>query len=568
MNYTRKCNSNIRKEDSMDNQNNFSSAPQPGLNGQCAPLGNRIPNQEMMKDTCYSQSPCYPLSKLKPQRLYDGKDRLFSVIALILGFALVKVLMNCDYGFGLLTSIFFLGLTFFNYSYCKKCNLDIFKESKFLFAVSLILSLLFTITDNESVKNINFCLVTVTNLYFVYSTYHSNNDSIVLNAFRSIIVSPFSEYGSIFGALFHKTSTVGSSEKDKKAKNALSILIGLLLSIPVTLVAAVVLMSSDSNFMEIYHKISDWIFDNMFMNIVILVFSIPFGMYIFSAVYSRAYRKENQNKISNPPKPNLRLFPAPTCNAFLTPLCVLYIIYILTQISYFLKTLGNVTEGFDYSDYARNGFFELCFIAVLNLAVASLVMFFVKLDEKRLPPSVRVFVVCFSVLTLSLIITATAKMIMYIDFYGMTPLRINTSVFMMYMFILFVILIVKQFKFEISFTKIAYTLAVIVIIAMSLLPVDLFIAKYNINAYLNDDIEWMGASAMYQLDSSALGEFIKFHESSDNLSTDKPENYSVKSQVTSYFDNTHSELQEIDIYNFNLSRCFASLSLDDYYSRK
>lgn len=519
---------------------------------------------EMQENQYYYQQPRYYAPNIKPQRFYNHTDRNFSVIAFILGFTALKALLNVDYGFGLLTSLFFLVLTFFNYFYCKKSGMNISRESKFLFTVSIILSILFAITDNESVKSINFCIVTVTNLYFVYSTYRSDSDSIMLNAFKAVVMSPFYEYGSSFGALFHKTTAEDKSKTDKKTANILPIIMGLILSIPVTLVATIVLVSSDDNFGWIYRKLLDWFLDDMFSNIMIFLFSIPIGMYIFSAVYSRAYRKANKEKLTDVPKMKFRIFPATTCNAFLTPLCVLYFLYIFTQISYFFKTLGTVTETFDYSEYARNGFFELCFIAVLNLAVASLVMFFVKLDKKKLPVSVRIFVAIFSVLTLCLILTALAKMIMYIDFYGMTPLRVNTSVFMVYMFVLFVVLIVKQFRFKISFTKIAYVLAVFVIIAMSLLPVDLFIADYNINAYKNGKT-WMGRDAIYQLDSSALSSFIEFRKNNNEFTNDDATDNNVNSQIDNYLRDTLGDFGEIDIYNFNLTRYIALLTLNDYY---
>lgn len=519
-----------------------------------------------------TQPSIQPYTTIKPPRVYNGVDKIFAIIAFILGFAFIKVLINSFYGWGFMATVACIVLTLFNYMYCKKSGMNITKGMTKAYGVTFLLSALFVITDNSWVKRINFWLVVVSNLYLVYASYQSNNDSIIFNAFKAVIISPFKEYGSSFGALFAKSDNRAAESKSGEVKKNISpIALGLALSIPVTLFVASLLMSGDENFGFIYEKFImqavDWFFDNLFVNLMLFVFSIPLGMYIFSAVYSRVYKRKNESRLEKIPKINTRIFAASTCNAFLTPMSLLYVLYICTQISYFLQTINSISSDFDYSNYARSGFFQLCAVAVINLAVASCVIFLVKHDNKKLPASVRGFIVGFSILTICLIITAVVKMMMYIDIYGMTPLRIYTSIFMIYMLVLFVVLIIKQIHFNLSFTKIAYGLAVLVIIAMSLLPVDGLIARYNVEMYKSGKLEWMGTDAMYQLDSSAVSYFVECDPNPGGfpISYDEyNEGLDYNDPIKNYFFCQGEELGDVDIYNFNFSRYFAYLKAKDY----
>ena len=502
----------------------------------------------------------------KPHATYNQIDRIFSVIALILGFAILKNLLNSYDGIGFMTTLVCLGLTLFNCFYCKKKGLNCSKENKVIFIITLILSVMFVITDNDYVKSINVCLVFVSNMYFVYSSYKSNNNSIILNVFKAVVLSPFYEYGSLFAALLRKSEHARSQKSDKTKKNIVPVIVGLVLSIPVCVVVMVLLMSSDENFGRVFEHLFETIFehffDDIFDNAVQLMFSIPISMYIFSAVFSRAYKMKHEKELNKLPKVSVRVFPSSMCNAFLSPLILIYVAFVFTQVSYLFTNIGTANENFDYSEYARNGFFELCFVALINLSVISVIIFFVKLKDKLLPKSVKIFVVLFSVLTLCLIVTAIVKMQMYINMYGMTPLRIYTLIFMIYLFVMFIVMIVKQFVFKMSFTKIAYVLGAFVIAAMSLLPVDGLIAKYNIEKYEQGEIGWMGYSAMTDLDASAVSVFAECNLKIDSETS----SYSgvTTYPIMSYFKNSDSKYDNMDIYNFNFTRLAAKRKIEDF----
>lgn len=500
--------------------------------------------------------PYKPFSK--PRAVYSEADRLFSVLALVLGFVSIKVILNMADSIGLMATVLCETLTLFNFFYCRKKQMKGTKQTKMLFIATLVLSMAFVISDNVYVKVIDFWFVLVSNAYFVYASYSSNNNSIILNVFKAVCASPFYEFGSLFEALFKKSSKPGITAE---RKNIFTSVIGVLLSIPVCIVVMVLLMSSDQNFgrglESIFDHLADWFFEDLFSNIMQFVFSIPIAMYIFGAVFSRAYKMNHENELPKHQKSSFRLLPSSMCNAFLSPLILIYVAFVFTQASYLFTTYGTANENFDYSQYARSGFFELCAVAIINLSVISAIIFLVKLENKSLPKSVKIFIILFSSLTLCLIITAIAKMLMYINMYGMTPLRIYTSVFMIYLFVMFVVMIVKQFAFSISFTKTAYALAAIVLVFLAVLPVDGYIARYNINMYEKGEIDWIGYSAMEELDASAVSVFA---ECDPNLAA----NADTYGCPIKYYFRDKSSIGDMDIYSFNFTRLFAAKKVSDF----
>ena len=96
-----------------------------------------------------------------------------------------------------------------------------------------------------------------------------------------------------------------------------------------------------------------------------------------------------------------------------------------------------------YAEYARHGFFELCAVTAINLAV----IFAAKLlSQEGRGKLLRIEVILLSVFTLALTVIDLSKMVLYIQSYGLTRLRIYTSIFMVFLFIVFLIILLRQVR--------------------------------------------------------------------------------------------------------------------------
>lgn len=446
---------------------------------------------------------------LKPT--YTNTDRVFAIAALVCGYMVIKTYIESldRSGLGLMASVVSLGVTLYNFIYCRRLGMRGSMTTRVIFAVNLLLSLAFLFCDNAAVTMIAAPAIFAGNAYFSYACYREGSRSVIHIAFRALVSSPLYNFGSLFGALFKKPEKGAKGAARENLKNSLPIILGVVMSIPVCVIVAALLGSADAAFGSLFSSISlddisNWIEDHVVSNIFIMFFSIPLSMYIFAAPFSRSVKMKNEDIVNKAPQPDRRILPASMCAAFLTPLTLLYVIFTALQVIHVFNA-GVLSEpDFSYAEYARSGFFQLCAVALINLAVISLIMFFAKKDGSA---PIRVFIIIFCLLTHCLIMTALAKMLLYIRIYGMTPKRVETTVFMVYLFVMFAVLIVKQFKSRLSFTKLGYCLASAVLIVLSFLPADRLTAQYNLDHYRAGDIEWMGYSAMCDLDATAAPVF-------------------------------------------------------------
>ena len=174
----------------------------------------------------------------------------------------------------------------------------------------------------------------------------------------------------------------------------------------------------------------------------------------------------------------LRFAPRSTVLTALFVLCAVYLLFISMQAKYLFGAFwGALPEGFSYSEYARQGFFELCRVAAINIVIllAANVMSRAQAAENCL---LRVCNTALSALTLLLLATAAAKMALYIAAYGLTVKRVLASVFLVWMACVFVCVILRQFR-TVALVRVAVFLGAVLFALLCVLPVGDGISTYN-----------------------------------------------------------------------------------------
>lgn len=87
-----------------------------------------------------------------------------------------------------------------------------------------------------------------------------------------------------------------------------------------------------------------------------------------------------------------------------------------------------------------------------------------------------------------LILTAMAKMYLYIRSYGLTPLRVIPSLFMMFLAVIFVLIGISQFK-PIPVMRISVLLFAAGFSVLTMCGMDGQIASYNLNRYAEGTLD-------------------------------------------------------------------------------
>ncbi len=239
-----------------------------------------------------------------------------------------------------------------------------------------------------------------------------------------------------FGNWFLRTKTVFSNllipiikKEDRKFNKSkvISALIVATITVIMLNIVISILAQTDIIFSNIFDfNLNIDINISLFVNLIV---SLPVGCYLFGLVYgsaqgikkpATAYRIEKTFD-------KLRLVSNNMLAVALSLFTAVYIVYISLQLSYFFNAFfGELPQHLTYSEYARQGFFELCVIMAINLCLLFAVSRFASTALRQHTP-LKISAMVFLVMCKFFAVNALAKLIMYIVAYGFTPLRLLSA---------------------------------------------------------------------------------------------------------------------------------------------
>lgn len=367
------------------------------------------------------------------------------------------------------------------------------------------LSVVFIITSNGSVRFWGFvCIVLGTLLWF---------DSLVR---KEKIKNEASLFASIFTVLFEDmipnlstTFTSFFAGKGKFGKNLGRVLIGIGVAIPVLLIVVPLLMASD----DAYKGFIEMLFDNIALTLVEFVIGIVIAIMV--TTYCLTLKKEDSKTTEIK---NLGGVENAIIISFLSVISVCYLTYLFSQLAYFFSAFKGFLPKdykFTYAEYARKGFFEMCAIAGINLVLILIVYIISKKKDGKLNIASRLFCVFIGLFTLLIITTAISKMVLYIDAYGMTVLRITTSAFMVFLGVVFIAVMLKLFIRNIRIIYTGLVTASVILLVLGIGNVNKIAADYNYNAFKNGDLKEIDVYALYELGDEGVPYIVKLCDEKD-----------------------------------------------------
>ncbi len=270
-------------------------------------------------------------------------------------------------------------------------------------------------------------------------------------------------------------------------------MLGLLCALPVLCVVVVLLSNSDAAF--------EGLTSRLFVDAGRVVSRLILAACLFPFLLALGFslRKEaDEGKKAKPRKGLDTGFLA----AFLGLLSAAYLVYLFSQLAYFVSAFSGILPkgyAFSYAEYARRGFFELCGVAAINLTILYLTLLFSRKKDGRLPAVLRALGTFIDLFTLFLICTAMAKMILYIRQYGATVLRLGTSAFMLFMAVVFLALLVRFFVSKVRVLPVAAVTAAVILLVLGIGNLPGFCAKYNYTHYKNGDLPTVDVQYLFDL---------------------------------------------------------------------
>ena len=439
------------------------------------------------------------------EAVFSKREKIFSFVAAALGFVFVKcfaapVMINVRMGLG--AAVFLILTLVFTLTF-KKCRK--ITPSK---ALRTVLCIMFSanifISANFLIQSLCFIFAAMILVYDCLAECDERFDRI-RKLFPADVLSaafrPLSDMSACPGAM---KSAADKNNAGKAVKNAL---LGLAIALPSTIIVGILLMSADSGFADILTSITDGGLRSVLIFAAQAVIGLPVGFYIFAMCHAPNECDESSDEYFLERIASVRFVPSGAAAFSAVPLCVMYVIFFFSQASYFLSSFASrlPSDMASYSEYARRGFFELCIVALINLAVIIGINLFSKYGEDgKKSKFLKIMTVTLCIFTILLIATAVSKMVMYISVYGLTRLRFYTSWFMLLLGVLFIGIIISVVCENFNLSKFAVTAFTVMFALLSFSNADRIIAEYNIGRYLDGTLPSADITMFRELSADAV----------------------------------------------------------------
>ena len=497
-------------------------------------------------------------------------DTLYALVLLILGFCFWDWGYECwllGSGFG--TSVLFLSGIIASFVYMQVKGIKQNNKSLLMLLVAIAGSLPFALYGQ---RGINPCLILVESALCLTWVMYSCRTSISQklsglfagDLLNQVFVVPFANFSRFFTRPFEQLS-----EKGKGWMPVLFAVLGVIVCIPVLAIVISLLSGADDGFRVFVEDFSKYFekFD-LPQYIFQLILGIPVAAYVFGAVLGNVFQRHTAHLSAKgllDAFGNAHALPRAAVYLPLVLFVLLYIIFFIAMGSYLFSGLrGELPVVYTYAEYARQGFFQLCAVATINLVILGLIWLFAKRSPSEYPPALRALSSLLALLTCLLIVTAASKMLLYIQTYSLTPLRVYTSWFMLLMFVAFLLLLAWHVKpFNVARPIIA--LILIFTLGLGLANTNKMIADYNVDRYLSGQTDKIDVSLLWDLGDPALPALYRLEKGAED-----PE---IRKNATEYIEWEQDAQKDFsDIYDYGLttwggwqSKNLQSLKAEEYF---
>lgn len=438
-----------------------------------------------------------PPPKPKKVRTIDKRDFWFLLITAVLGILFCEFILFEGWGLSVTvyTALFYAAV----FVYLKARGISFPKKSLFLLIPIALTAMCFLLFDNGLLHFFNICLLFGLIAMQLASMaqvrlYGSYSPGMFMDFIQMVFVFPYCNLPAVGQA-------VNGIAKNKQKKVMGNVLVGVLCAVPLLLVIGLLLTSADAAFENVMVEIGKFFGERFWEYFFKVIVGLWIGCMLFSFFYSLRYKDTKKGLHSKLTADRVRFISPVGMATVLTLLGGLFLLYVGAQLRYIGS--GLPVEALTYADYAKRGFWELQAVAVLNLLVYLFAGPFTKVAQGKSHNYLKVVTAALSVFTLLLIGSAFYKMLLYVDEYGLTLLRVYSTWFMVVLAVVFVGTLIKVFSPKVSLIKISLIAGIGLYLALNYMNVDWSIAKYNIERS-RDNPKQLDVLALYELSDACI----------------------------------------------------------------
>jgi hypothetical protein len=446
------------------------------------------------------------------------------------------------------------------YFHLKNMNIVLQKPGVLLLVPLMALAATFALHNNIPLLVLNFLvipflLVTKTILTAGANRYNWFDFRFLLDILEGVFGRTLINIGLPFRMV--KDLLKGASER-QRFEVLKRIMTGLLVALPLLLVIILLLSSADLVFSHYLGRLPE------FLGIVKLGEFVAHTLLItviavFSFTYINSFRKSEENKtapeeISAKPLELKTRWDPITVSTFLAALNLVYIIFVAIQFSYlFGGGRFALPEGYTFAEYARQGFFELLVVTLINFIIFIFVINFVHDERRVLFNLFRILLSLLSASTLVMLISSFFRLALYEEAYGYTYARVAAHALIIYLFILFLAAIYRIWQDRYSLLKTFIMVSIVVYLSINFFGIDRFIATANIDRYFRTG--QIDVTYLANLSDDAVPQLVNLLSAADE-------------EVALYIENDlyfrKERLSDQNWQSFNWSRFRAASILKEY----
>lgn len=291
-----------------------------------------------------------------------------------------------------------------------------------IFSNLILILLKGTLDENNEILNIIVLPILIS--IYLFSLINKNYKIALVNI--PLMFKIFPRY------LFRNLKFLKIKTNREKTNKILNAVFGIIVGIVFSIVILLLLMSADDYFNKFVSKafISiNFDFSKIMQFVIFFIIIFSIGVNLIRNRY--IVMKENKTrKIDH--------------TIIISMLSVINLVFVLFLISEISKLCGNflqIPKGYIYSSYAREGFFQLLFVTIINFSIILYLIYKTNvIKENKIIRNLVLILIAFSVL---LIFNSYYRMFLYIGKFGFTNLRLQVILFLFMELILFGIIIKK-----------------------------------------------------------------------------------------------------------------------------
>lgn len=418
----------------------------------------KAPNQEFVSEGEKKRRAC--LAGIRGDYEFYG---FFSIL-----FGLVYTLFLYENPYGITYPLFVIGLFVFAVFVMKHRGIEVKRSAWFLAGAAVFISLSSFFTANGIIFTFNKWAVVLLSVIFVLHQIYDDkrwNIGKYMGAIVTYLLSSCCCIGCAFSHLYYYFKNV----KSKRMKTLGMVLLGIIIGVPMVIILAVLLSEADMVFKNMFDQFLENYLNPWSM--IKIIFKMGVGTVgIYSLICGAAVRNINEEVKD---KRNAQPVAAISCMVIIA---AVYLIFSGVQIIYLFLGRGTLPEGITYSSYARQGFFQLLAVAVINLIM---VLCCIKYFKKSRILNGILLIICLC--TYIMIGSAVYRMLLYVGQYQLTFLRIFVLWFLAMLSVLMIGVTVIIYRNEFPlFKHCLITISVFYLIFAWMRP-DYVIASYNVS---------------------------------------------------------------------------------------